>query len=83
MAAQLGKQLLDKNAELTEQLEEVDRLYNDLKEKHDHLVAQYTSATTVRSVCFVVLYRIQNKFFFYFLFYVEIIFKIAFLLFRN
>ena len=48
LAAQLGKQLLDKTGELQGQLDELDKTYNELKANHEHLNAQYATLSTVR-----------------------------------
>lgn len=48
LAAQLGKQLLDKTGELQAQLDELDKSYSDLKANHEHLNSQYAALTTVR-----------------------------------
>jgi cell division protein FtsB len=49
LAAQLGKQLLDKTTELQSQLDELDKQYSELKATHEHLNQQCASLTAVKT----------------------------------
>ena len=48
LAAQIGKQLLDKNAALETRLDELERAHAELQATHEHTAAQAQSAATVR-----------------------------------
>ena len=48
LAAQLGKQLLEKNAVLEARVEALERECGELKERLEHISAQYVQASSVR-----------------------------------